>query len=588
MNHTWSLKALYPDFNAPSFSADMTALENAVATLDNKADGLSDAQSIEAYMVTLEEIRKLSSKLYAFCNLSFSTDTSNQMALQMRSKLQILTSNLTSPMTKFMNFLAKLEDIDAFIASSEILNKFAFVLKESKNRASYLLSEQEEILASKLSITGSKAWNTLQQKLTSTLKATVNLNGEKKELPITVIRNMAYDPDPSVRKEAYTAELAAYKKIDEAVAMSLNSIKGEVLTLSGLRGYTSPLHMTLEQSRMTKATLDAMLEAMKKSMPQFHKYLKTKAKLLGHENGLPFYDLFAPIGNATKQFTYEEGCQFVLDNFKLFSDKLAETARIAMEKKWIDVEPREGKVSGAFCSSLHPLGEFRVLLNYTGNLGDVTTMAHELGHGYHAICTNEESILNIDYPMPLAETASTFCETIVNNAALKIATDDEALTILENSLQDATQVILDIYSRFLFESTLFSTREDHPLSVEELNQAMLNAQKQAYGDGLDHEILHPNMWLIKPHYYSAGLNFYNFPYAFGLLFAKGLYAKYLTDPAFFIGKYDQLLAASGKMSVVDVCKIMDIDVESTDFWESSLDIISKDIEQFILLAEKTL
>ena len=185
--------------------------------------------------------------------------------------------------------------------------------------------------------------------------------------------------------------------------------------------------------------------------------------------------------------------------------------------------------------------------------------------------------------MPLAETASTFCETIVNNAALAVASKEEAITILESSLQDATQVICDIYSRFLFESALLDTRADHPLSVDELNSIMLDAQKEAYGAGLDHNYLHPYMWLIKPHYYSADLNFYNFPYAFGLLFAKGLYAKYLEDKTYFLKHYDHLLASAGKMSIVDVCKLMAIDVESEAFWIKSLEIIKKDIDAFVAL-----
>lgn len=272
-----------------------------------------------------------------------------------------------------------------------------------------------------------------------------------------------------------------------------------------------------------------------------------------------------------------------MDHFRSFSDKLANVAQMALDNNWIDVEPRQGKVSGAFCSSLHPLGQFRIMLNYTGNLSDVTTMAHELGHGYHAICTNDENILNTHYPMPLAETASTFCETIINNAALGIASAEESITILENSLQDATQVICDIFSRYTFETDLFENRSDHPLSVSELNALMTNAQRKAYGDGLDTSILHPYMWLIKPHYYSAERNFYNFPYAFGLLFAKGLYAKYLENPEFFKANYDELLAVSGRLSIADVCKTMSIDVESVDFWNASLSIIKKDIDMFIEL-----
>lgn len=583
MHLTWSLKELYESFDSESFKNDMALLASEIETLNAIADRLGTVSSVEDYFRTQEIIQKVATKLYNFSSLTFSTDTSNQAALQTQNKLQTLFSGATPARTKMTKFLSTLESIESFIEPSDFLKQFEFVLNEDKQFASHMLSEKEEILASKLSITGSNAWNTLQRKLTSTLKATMVQDGEAKELPITVIRNLASDASAEVRKAAYEAELEAYKKIDEAVAMSLNSIKGEVITMSELRGYPSPLHMTLEVSRMSEKTLDAMMTAIKKAIPSFQNYLRAKANLLGHTNGLPFYDLFAPVGSASKQFTYEEGCAFVVDNFRAFSDKLADVALKAMNEGWIDVEPREGKVSGAFCSSIHPLGQFRVLLNYTGNLGDVTTMAHELGHGYHAICTNDEHILNIDYPMPLAETASTFCETIVNNAALKIASKEESITILENSLQDATQVICDIYSRFLFESRLFETRNDHPLSVDELKNSMLQAQKDAYGNGLDHDKLHPYMWLIKPHYYSAGLNFYNFPYAFGLLFAKGLYAKYLENPEFFKAKYDDLLAASGKLSIVDVCKIMNIDVESTDFWEASLSIIQADIEKFIEL-----
>ena len=584
MQKTWSLDAIYPGFESEAFKGDLSALEMLIQDINTQAESLNDVSTLEHFMKSMERIEQLASKLYGFSSLFFSTDTGNEAALQIQNKLQKMLSAATPSDSKLKNFLAQIEDLTSFIAPSEYLKTLSFILHELKAQASYMLSEEEEILASKLSITGSKAWNTLQQKLTSSLKCTLITSDEKKSLPITVVRNMAYDSSPDVRKSAYEAELSAYETIAEAVAMALNSIKGEVLTISSLRGYDSPLDLTLEKSRMSKATLDAMMSAMKEALPSFHKYLNKKASLLGHENGLPFYDLFAPIGTSSRSYSYEEGCRFVVDNFRNFSDKLADIALSAMEKGWIDVEPKSGKVSGAFCASQHAIGEFRVLLNYTGNLGDVTTMAHELGHGYHAICTNDENILNTHYPMPLAETASTFCETIVNNAAIKIASKDEAITILENGLQDATQVICDIYSRFLFESKLFETRNDHPLSVDELKKIMTDAQKEAYGNGLDHNTLHPYMWLIKPHYYSAGLNFYNFPYAFGLLFAKGLYAKYLDSPEFFKGRYDELLAASGKLSIVDVCKIMEIDVEHEAFWRASLDIIKKDIELFVELA----
>ena len=579
----WSLNELYADFHSPEFKNDFITFEQEIEKLNATANELSDLSTLETFIRISEKLHSLATKLANFANLTFTTNTSSEDALNAINKFDSLYTGISLAQSKLAKFLNTIPDVDAFIQSSEYLKEFTFILNEFKQSASHMLSEKEEILAAKLSITGSNAWSTLQSKLVSTLKCELTLDGETKELPMTVVRNLAHDASADVRKTAYDAELTAYKKVAEAVAMSLNSIKGEVITMSKIRGFESPLFMTLENSRMSKKTLDAMMTAIKKSIPNFEKYLKTKAQLLGHDNGLPFYDMFAPIGTASKKFTYEEGSRFVVDNFRDFSDKLADMAENAIQKNWIDVEPYEGKVSGAFCAPLHSIGEFRVLLNYTGNLGDVITMAHELGHGYHAICTNAESPLNIGYPMPLAETASTFCETIVNNATLKIATPEESITILENTLQDATQVICDIYSRYLFETAVFNAREDHPLSVEELNTLMTDAQKQAYGSGLDHSNLHPFMWLIKPHYYSAGLNFYNFPYAFGLLFAKGLYAKYLENPVFFKEKYDLLLAASGKLSIVDVCKIMNIDVESEVFWDASLQIIQADIEKFIQL-----
>ncbi len=586
MSNHWSLDSIYTGFESDSFQADLKKLESSIQALDKIADDLSTMETLEIFFNTMEEFELLASRLIGFANLNFSTNTSNEEALKYRNQLMQMITGTTSATTRLINFLGSISNLEEIISKSEVLKEYEFVLMEYRKKANHILSESEEVLISKLRMTGSSAWDTLQSKLVSSLTASIELDGNVQELPISTIRNFASSPSSHTRKKAFEAELKAYEKIDEAVAMALNSIKGEVLTVCDLKKYDSPLQMTLEHSRMSQKTLDSMLAAIKGKLPSFHKYLKVKAKAFGHESSLPFYDLFAPMGKLTKQYSYEEGRSFVLENFKTFSDKLAAVAEKAIQEKWIDVEPGKGKVSGAFCASQHLIGEFRILLNYTGNLGDVTTMAHELGHGYHAICIGEEKMLNTHYPMPLAETASTFCETIVNNAALKIASQEESITVLENSLQDATQVICDIYSRYLFESNLFETRKNHPLSVSELKSLMIEAQKSAYGDGLDHDTLHPYMWLIKPHYYSAALNFYNFPYAFGLLFAKGLYAKYLDSPEFFKSKYDDLLAASGKMSIVDVCKIMEVDVESVDFWNDSLSILEKDIETFITLVQE--
>ena len=274
-----------------------------------------------------------------------------------------------------------------------------------------------------------------------------------------------------------------------------------------------------------------------------------------------------------------------IKNFRTFSDHLADYAKKAMDNSWIDVEPREGKVGGAFCAGLHFIGESRILLNYSGSFGDVVTMAHELGHGFHGECLKNEATLNSEYPMPIAETASTFCETIIKKAAIKEASKEEALAILEAEICDCTQVIVDIYSRFLFEKSVFEARKESSLTVEQIKELMLNAQREAYGDGLDPEYLHPYMWTWKPHYYDANYNYYNFPYAFGLLFAKGLYAEYINKGESFTSEYEKLLSITGKNKIADITKAVGIDIHNKTFWENSLKTIEEDIEEFIKLSE---
>jgi oligoendopeptidase F len=338
---------------------------------------------------------------------------------------------------------------------------------------------------------------------------------------------------------------------------------------------------------MEKATLDAMIEAMMSYRPHFANYLKEKAVYLGHENGLPFYDLFAPIGKLSKSYTFEEAQTTVLDAFYGFSNRLGDFAKRAFDNHWIDAFPKKGKRGGAFCSNQPQIKQSRFLLNFTGSLSDVSTLAHELGHGYHGDVISNEAPLNWSYPMPLAETASIFCETIVMNKLYAgLNTDEERLSVLEISLQGDTQVIIDILSRYMFENKLFE-HAGMPISKDQMKSFMLEAQKAAYQDGLDPNNLHPFMWLNKGHYYSAGLNYYNFPYAFGLLFGKGLYALYEQNPDAFLKNYDNLLALTGKASVEEAAKSMGIDVTDKAFWMTSLEAVKKDIDKVIDLMHKT-
>lgn len=587
----WSLKELYSSFDSKEYQEDLQKLDKMIDEFNNWAD--SNLQSSDSSVKKMEEYIKHSikittvySKLASFASLSTSVEAKNEEAQRYYDHLNVKYSDLTKPTVKFQIFIKDINNLSDVTSTSELLTEHSFYLEQIKERAAFMLSEKEEVLISKMSNTGSSSWTNLQNMVSSTLLVDIDLDGEQKRLPLPAVRNLAYDKNSETRKIAFEAEQLAYKKIEESSAAALNGIKGEVNTTTELRGYKTPLEEVLIKSRMDEETLNAMLTAMKEFLPIFHKYYRRKGELLGHKNGLPFYDMFAPMGEVSISFTYEEAMKYIIDNFRTFSNKLADYTQNAFDHNWLDVEPREGKRGGAFCSNLHPIKESRILANFNGSFSNMTTLAHELGHGYHGLNLRDASILNSRYPMPIAETASIFCETIVVNAALKEASDSEAFGILESSISDAGQVIVDIYSRFLFESELFERRKTHALSVNELKEIMMNAQMEAYGDGLDHNALHPYMWANKPHYYSAGLNFYNFPYAFGLLFSKGLYAEYLTRGDDFIKDYDALLEATGKNNIRDVALRMGIDVHNPEFFRGSLRLIEKDIERFIELSSK--
>jgi len=586
MNMKWSLNELYTSFDSDEFKEDMVFFENSIEhikkwTLDNCATSNSPKEKIEEHINFHNKFSDVVNKLHNYAELTLSVDTKNEVASKFSEKISSKLSELAKPNTIFSKWLASLEGLELIIDGSALLISHHYYLMDLARNSKYLLSSAEEDLISKMKNSGSNAWSRLQNIVTSTLLVDITINDEPKKLPLSLVRNMAYDKDKQVRKTAYEAELKSYDKIAESSAAAINGIKGEVITLCDAKGYESPLQNTLESSRMDKETLDVMLSAIMESLPSFEKYFRKKAEILGYSQGLPFYELFAPMGNVNMHFTLDEARKFIVKNFATFSDKLASYADNAFSHNWIDSEPREGKLGGAFCSNLHSIKESRILSNFTGSFNDVSTLAHELGHGYHGLCLSNESALNSDYPMPIAETASIFCETIISNAALKSASKEEIFVILENDISSNAQVIVDILSRYLFETELFKRREDNSLSVNELKEIMIASQKKAYGSGLDHNFLHPYMWTCKPHYYDASSNFYNFPYAFGLLFSKGLYAQYLKSGESFLKDYDAMLTSTGKNDLVQVAKNMNVDIHSIDFWRSSLNLITQDIEKFI-------
>lgn len=575
MSTEWSLKEIYPSFESEEFQRDFERFSN-FREVFNGLTLEDNLESIKAAIAALEEFSVLSSRLGNYINLTLTANTTDETANKYRTLFGNAYAALNSAYTKVYKFIGSVE---TDITADENLKDYEFYFAEAKQQYKHLLSDELEDVIAKFSISGGDGWEQLFEAMTSGVEG--EFKGEK--VTLSEIRNMAYDADAAVRKEAYETELKMYDTIKEPIAFALNNIKQQVLTETSLRGFESPLAQTLEASRMSRQTLDALLEAIREYLPQFRAYLKHKASLLGHENGLPFYDLFAPIGESSRRFTIEESKEFLLENFKGFSEDLAQMTKEAYEKNYIDFLPRKGKVGGAFCSNLPFIKQSRILTNFSGSLSDVVTIAHELGHAYHGLHIENHRVLNQEYSMPVAETASTFNENIVMNTVISEASDAEKVALLESQLQDTTQIIVDIYSRYLFESAVFENREKSFMFSKDLEQLMLDAQKEAYGDGLDPDAMHPYMWACKPHYYSSGLSFYNFPYAFGGLFSKGLYAIYQEQPEGFVEKYQELLRATTVTSAEDTAKVLGVDVTDSAFWKKALAQVADNIEQFIAL-----
>ncbi len=585
MNKQWDLSILYNGFDTPEFQADMEALDKAIGEVISFSGSLSTLAPEELLVgfINLEtKVSSLAEKLFIYSNLRYSANTADAEAASTMGVLMGKLSATAAPSAAVNKAIAGIENIESIIDANPLLKEHSYRLLSIVKDSKHLLSDAEESLFAQMNISGASAWSDLQSNLTSSLK--VDYNGE--QITLSSARNLAYDPDQQVRRAAFEAELAAYPKVETSVAFALNSIKLQVIGEAARRGYSSPLAKALDNSAMKQETLDALLTAMQEYMPAFRKYLRAKAGALGHEGGLPWYDLFAPMGKSDKKYTTEEARDYLLNIFAKFDTELHDMVKEAFDNSWIDFFPREGKVGGAFDCAVHCAGQSRVLTNFDGSFSDIVTLAHELGHSFHDRQVYKNSPLNRDYSMPVAETASTFNETLVMNTAIAECTDrDTKLALIESQLMDATQVIVDIYSRYLFEASVFQNRPTEFLSAERMCELMLDAQRQAYGDGLDENTLHPYMWLCKGHYYSGGLSFYNYPYAFGALFARGLYAKYIEEGPAFVDTYKQMLRATGTSTVEDAALVSGIDLTDVNFWRSGLESMSKQIDEFCELVK---
>ena len=593
----WDLTNVYPSLDSKKYKS---AIKKYKSTLDElevffkkagKADSKTDpkklgkllGEAVDRFNTLFELSGTISPYIYSFV----STNSRDKDAMRALSEFEQMSVQASILNTKFQAWTGKLgkASIKKAAKANASARSHEFALLENAEQSKYMMSEAEEALAAELTLSGGNAFGKLQGTVTSQMTVDFELDGKIQKMPMPALINLRSHPDEVTRRRGYEAENKAWEEVKETLAACMNGVKGETLVLDKKRGREDAVHASLDFARIDRATLEAMLGAMKDSFPMFERYFKHKAKLLGKKK-LAWWDISAPMGKTDKVYSWNEARDFIVSNFNKFSPELGAFAKRAFDNNWIDAEQRDGKRGGAFCMGVEGVKESRILSNFDGSFDQVSTLAHELGHAFHNECAYQagKTPIQQNTPMTLAETASIMCETIVTEAVLEQVTDpQEVLAVLEAQMNNASQVVVDIYSRYLFEKEVFERRANSELSSDELNEIMERAQKATYGAGLDEKYLQKFMWTWKPHYYSSGFSFYNYPYAFGLLFATGLYAIYQKRGAEFVPAYKELLAATGEARAAELADKFGINIRTKKFWADSLAIIGKRVDRYCKL-----
>jgi oligoendopeptidase F len=590
----WNMEAFFPSLDSAEFNAAFEAIRAQLRDLEQffdarnlrpcdacpapvKAEQIALFEEVVGRLNALYEQYYLGGYVYAFV----ATDAGDDRAQGLASELRTLSVTGSQLETRFTGWVGSL-DLEALLEGSDAARTHEYWVRRAQTLARHQMSEPEEHLTSELELPGCGAWARLHSDVSSLLTVSLRVREEVQTLPMSAVRALANDPDRTVREAAYRAELAAWERIAVPMAAALNGVKGFQQITRRRRGYPDDLDPTLFENGIDSQTLEAMHAACVASFPDFRRYLRAKAGMLGVER-MAWFDVSAPVGETSRRFTWGEAERFIADQFGAYSPRMRDFAERSFRERWTDAAPRPGKQDGAFCMGMRP-GESRILMNYDGSFNSVSTLAHELGHGYHNLNLAHRTPMQRMTPSTLAETASIFCETLVYDAAMREAGPEERVALLENSLQRSLMVVVDIHSRFLFEKAVFEGRARRELAWRELNDLMVDAQRQTYGDGLDPAHLHPYMWAVKGHYY--GPRFYNYPYTFGLLFGLGLYAQYREAPDRFRAGYDELLSATGMADAATLAARFGIETREEAFWRSSLDVIRRDIDEFESLSRQ--
>ena len=592
----WNVSDIHESFESRSFGdamdrcgADMSRLEalfeeHGIRATESRPVTEADGRAADAVIIATNQLREHADLTGAYIYATTTTDSYNETAEGLLGEFDMVDNRQRPLIARLADWLSSL-GVDAIATVSEQVAEHYGPLDKLARRAEHQMGESEEGLYADLVSTGSSAWEQLHGVVTSQLMVNVELPDGDTTMPMARVRGLATHGDPAVRKAAYDAEMATWPTVAPVCAAAMNAVKGEANVVNRRRGWESPLDASLFANSVSRPTFDAMQEAITESLADMRGWMRSKARLLGHDGPLPWHDLVAPLPFSPPTISWDDGVQIVRNAFASYGGGLTGLVDRALNEQWVDAGPRAGKQGGAFCMPL--VGDRSlVFLNWSGSVDSAQTTAHELGHAYHNTQLAQRTPMQRSLPMALAETASIFCETLVVEEGLQRLTGNDRLALLDVDLQGTAQVVVDIRSRFLFETEVFARRQRRTLGVSEFNALMQQAQADAYGDGLLQSTAHPYMWAVKPHYYSS--HFYNWPYTYGLLFGLGLFAQYQQDPDRFKAHYDDALSRAGMNTAEELAAVFGFDVTDQAFWTASLDVVRDRIASYTALAADAL
>lgn len=586
----WDLDVLFPGgSDSKAFRAFLGLLEDDIAALKEKVEqpelGLEQKDAFMAVALQVQSISERMKQAGAFISCLTAQNVKDENAKLLGGRVKTVSAAYGAALTRWEEKLQKIGDAawEALLTDEE-LQPIAFPLNERRRRAKEKLAPEQEVLANDLAVDGYHAWQDLYNAVVGRMSIEVELDGETKHLSVGQASNLMSHPDRAVRAHVFAKWQEAWGKEAELCAQALNHLGGFRLALYRHRGWDSVLREPLDIGRMQEKTLEAMWQAIDNRKDRLVAYLERKAKLLGVEK-LSWYDVSAPIGSNHKKVSYDEAAAMIARHFNRFNPNMAAFAQRAFDEAWIEAEDRPGKRPGGFCTSFPVSGQSRVFMTYAGNASNVSTLAHELGHAYHQHVMNGLPPMAQNYAMNVAETASTFAEMILADAAVKnAASDEERLVLLEDKLQSVVAFFMNIHARFLFEKNFYEQRKTGLLSAAELDRLMLEAQQEAFNGALaEYE---PHFWASKLHFYITTYPFYNFPYTFGYLFSLSVYARALAEGESFAAKYDALLQDTGRLMVEDLAmKHLGEDMTTVEFWQAAVDLAVADIDEFLRLTD---